>query len=713
MTGLGDGVDRMEAKRGTIASLRVNTDAVGPVNPEASARRRPIVEIDQGQIDGLVQRCMSRHDDATRDLYVEWAANRKMRHETDPVPEMDPRAPAHRKAYRPQVVQPVIRDAINNVLATPYSVRVKPASTEPSDTYAAEHADAILRYQDRAFPLDDLRAELLEYAVDCSGRAFFRAGWNPQGGNLVGYSADPATGEETAVYQGMIERHVLPPWEAVVDPNARGTGRNGMDGAAFGGWRIFCSRYDLQAMFSPAQLDLIPEMSWSGPQRSTGAPGLSYLTNPAGSSRRTGQPQDSRPYEVTCLHFRRCDELPFGLYVTAINGRVITPSVLPYVDIDPGGVLDLGIGAYLDWRYVGRFWGVAASSMLRPMQEASDDNNTSRVEHDRHANVKFIGEGFARYEKEANTEQGQYLTAPAGGKISIQDIQPSLPQHFTIADRSQFGAERVMGVSQPSRGVSSGDKTAYEVEKLTDATQISIANRVRALNRACENLCRMELVLARLYDEPRQAAIDGGAGSSAIKAFTGANLTGFEDVEVYSDASMPPGPSARVGYAAEIQAMQRNIIADEIQCRALGIRPVISMDTFAGMVGVQSGLFDDAERVEQAARAAMEAILDGQPPTLPSSEFEDWDAYLRIFKTYLQDRRYLDNPQTRALVDQVLRFVNVAAQNQRMSAMGAAQPPAEDDGSGTGADPNDPATKQPSPSRERQKKKGNANARAA
>jgi hypothetical protein len=663
--------------------------------PDATAARRPVQRASYEKIAKLIEFCIRAHDESAKPLYEEWVANRRMRFETEAPKPRSAQDPLHRKRWPVDIVGPVIAQRNSLIADQTFQIRCTPASVEPQDAFAAEQVDALIKYHERVDDPDQIRSQWLAYAVDTSGISIAQTYYDPNSGPIVGI--DMSSGRAAPVHEGMYRSCVIPTWEVGVDPNASGKGDSRFEDAGWALRRQWMTRSELARILPPEQMQLVADAKSSWRSAADGmdqSQALYLLDDPSGRfdttrSANLGESALARPYRVVEFWKRRSDEWPQGLYVRYVNKTVVAATPAPYADFDEDGALDIPLVAYCDIPYEGRFWGKALSTKLRASQEQATTTNSAAVERDQAvAYAKFFASGIERIDKTYNTENGQFIFSNNPmAKIEMFDPLPGGPERYHAVDRAERYAERIAHVSRPSRGIEGGieggtDKTKFEVGALLGASQIATSEVVRRLNRAHQAIVRNMLIVAHgMYSVPRQLRIAGEQAGAQVRAFVGSDITGQEDVHVFSSRFIPPGPDGRIQAVEALLNFQERAIAQQTMARMQGIDPIVTVEAIGNVLGYESDLFDDTVRVEQLARTEAEMLLSqGIPPNV-TSPHDEYIVRLKVYRSYFSNRLYREAPpQLRALFDNAVAATAMLAQQQRMRDVPVPPtPPGEDE----------------------------------
>ena len=169
------------------------------------------------------------------------------------------------------------------------------------------------------------------------------------------------------------------------------------------------------------------------------------------------------------------------------------------------------------------------------------------------------------------------------------------------------------------------DKTATEAGLLHDASQIGMARIVSRLNRAHEAAEKKRLKLAsHLYDIPRQLRIAGEGSIAQIVYFQGADIAGYDDLEVYSDVALPAGPFGKIAALDRLAdtAMKLGAI--------LPGQPFVSREDLLNIAGIHASQYGEMGRLRD--RAEQEALAILQRGEIPF--FSEWQDHEIRFVTY-------------------------------------------------------------------------------
>lgn len=678
--------DRVRATTGAGQPFGVRYDESRTPDPRASAAREQVIEIDEIELERLIRLRVRRAEEHMRRAWQNWHERRVLRHSTETGENSElftaqsPKEPEHRSYYNPNVLRPHIEQLIATVCAQRVDIRFHAATEDLDDAFRAQQAQAITKYHQRYDDPEALRRRAMSFAVDCDGLFVLKIREDQTKGAQLG-SAVNEKGIDAPVYEGVVRIDAIPPWRIGIDPAASWLGEDGLEAT---GWlydKQHLTRADLSQLLPPELMAMVDEYERRS-RYNEGDFAQSKLDNPRGpiGSRVASEERyGDRPYEYIEYYQRPdADEWTKGIFAIVVNGRLIhARPELPYFGACGSYPFVIGNIAPVE----GKMLGFSYTGACVEPQKAIQRTESHRQEKNAAAaTVKIITVGAnGKPTGEWTNEQAQQIDYPPGTQVFPLEVKPAGPDEYTESDRAKRFMSDLTHVPNTSWGGAAADfeKTAKEAGLLHDAAQMSLGPIVQSLNLSFEAAERKRLKLAaNLYDMPRQLRIAGEGSIAQVVYFQGADIAGYEDIEVYSNTALPSGPFGRLALIERL-----SVAAASLGLVVPGGPPLLTREQFLSMADVRAGDYGDAGRMrDKAEHEAMALLLQGAVPLFLESQDHETrvEVYRRVLESGVAETAPLQNV---LMLDAEIRkreqFM-AAVQLAAMSAAADAQRPPND-----------------------------------
>lgn len=697
--------DRVRATTGPGQPFAVRYDDTRTPDAQASAARDQVIEIDERELERLIRMRVRRSEEHLRRAYETWHERRVLRHSTESGENNElfaatsPKEPEHRSYYNPNVLRPHIEQLIATVCAQRFDIRFHAATEDYTDAFKAQQAQAITKYHNRFDKPRALRRAAMESAVDCDALFVLKIYEDQHKGDLLGYALN-AKGVESPVYNGVARIGVIPAHRLGFDPAARWQGEDGLEAC---GWlydKQRLTRADLSRHLTPEEMALVDENEREA-RHNEGDWAQARLDDPRGpigSRAASEERHGDRPYEYIEYYQKAdADEWTKGIFAITVNGKVIRAQPeLPYFGACGSYPFVVGNIAPIEAKMLGFSYTGACVEPQKAIQRTESHRQEKNAAA---ASVKILTIGAGgKPTGEWTNEQAQQIDYPQGTQVIPFEVKPAGPDEYTESDRAKRFMSDLTHAPSTSWGGAAADfdKTAKEAGLLHDAAQMSIGPIVESLNASFEAAEKKRLKLAsQLYDMPRQLRIAGDGSMAQVVHFQGADIAGYEDIEVYSNTTLPPGPFGKLQLIERLSAS-----AAALGLVVPGGPPLFTREQFLAMADVRAADYGDVGRMrDKAEQEAMNLLTAGVPPLFLESQ--DHETRIEVYRRVLESTAAEQAPLPHVLaLDLEIKKRFQFVQQTQLAAMAAAteaqQPPdAENDSSSSkGGDKPQPAAAQ-------------------
>jgi hypothetical protein len=451
-------------------------------------------------------------------------------------------------------IRPIVKSIIAKILRGRPVLHVLPNTMDDEDIAASKVGKKFLASAWRDLKLDEKEQELVLWAI-CTGKAFVKTRWNPQGGQYVEQpqlalvtrpvldqatgqtQIDSATGEmqteDVYIQTGEIERFwtgeieidVIPAFEIFNETTA-----TSLDNSA---WVIHAKWRPLDWI-----RDNFPENGHevSGEK---GAAGLNYSQSLLAGITASGGAVDTNAGvdgAVVKEYYERPNKAhPKGRLITVANDVVLQDTELPSPD---GG---LPFVEFDDIPEPGRFWSTSRIKDMIPLQVEYNKTRSQALENKNLMQRPkwLVRNGSLVDQSDALTDQPGEVVFYTGDKPEAW-FPPAAPDYSRLVDQINFEFMEISGQFEVSKGSPlSSQMPGIAIQLLQEADDTKLGPIISRYHRCLEDIGSKILALAgKYYEEPRLIKTVGSDNCIDVDEFIGADLHFNYDVRIESGNAM-------------------------------------------------------------------------------------------------------------------------------------------------------------------------------
>lgn len=602
---------------------------------------------------------------------VLWDPGSRRLRRAGPVDPQDPNPPSYVTVNK---IGGICERTISKLTKNVPVPECRPVSDEDDDVGAARVGTRILSHETTRLQWEDLLSRLYFWVVPV-GWCYLYTCWDPDLGGLVGEY------DSLTLHQGEIRMEVVPPFEVMVDPNARS-----FEEAR---WCIRSTAMTKEAVWETYDVD--PEGADIG---RTLADEVMSLGGPRAAS------GSRSPADFVMVHQfwmrPRTKARPGGMVCTWAGKQFLEPpkdfpyehGMLPFTQFD----LLPGQGSY-----EGRTWVTDLVTMQRDYNDARSREATLR----RIMVPKLVGPAGSIDPSRWGSRLEFVPYNPIG-----QPPQWMIPdnrwayQHEQAMQRSDAEMGERAGMAEVSQGKAPAGAPAAAILALQEADDTKLATSAKCLAKGVRQIGIQVLGLVRqFWSEERIVRTWSEDGTLEVARFSGADIAEQLDIHVSSESALPRSKSARAQLVMDLVNMK--MLTDP--------RHILRLLQIPGT----DYLTEQLDRDTQQAIRENSRLMNGE-----EVQVAGWHNHMAHIATHDDLRKTVDyekaEPQIRAIVDAhvEVHYQTVRGQLSQPTPAGTPQVPPEQlggNGGGPSAQPGggggpeylDPMTGMPSSPLER------------
>lgn len=427
-----------------------------------------------------------------------------------------------------------------------------PGSSADADVKSAQMAESLLEHWWSEFQMEDLLEEALLWGI-VAGQGYWKVTWDQHAGKAMRFLIDPTTGQpvtdeskkdyirslyaqmeqppqETTIYVGDIKIEAMSPFDVYLDPAAK----------TFPECKYAICVHSL----SPDEIKTRWGKSVTPDSVSTSADSFLPFSNAEDSS----APTVKRVYEA---YFRPQPALPKGRYVVwvAEPDMILTDAPWPYP------FNELPLVKFPGLRVPGSIYDTSVVEHAIPLQKELNKTLSQIIEYKNLTIKPRVWAPVGSIRQRISNEPGAvYEFVPIAGLRPEIEQLPSMPPYvFEHLNGINTRLKEIFSLNEVTEGtVPPNVEAGVAIDLLQEMATDRLAPVIKLIENALERGGNLMLQLAQqYYIEPRMLKIKGSGGSTQVRKFTQADITGGVAVNVEAGSGLP---RTRAGRQARIQS---------------------------------------------------------------------------------------------------------------------------------------------------------------